>query len=89
MIGIGYLVIVNLVSFIMFGVDKQKAIHHEWRISEAALMISAAIGGGVGALCGMYVFHHKTKHPKFMIGVPLLLALWIAAICMFLFKFGR
>ena len=69
-----YLIIVNAVSFVLMLVDKQKARKKKWRISEATLMGSAAIGGSIGALLGMYTFRHKTKHPKFPVGVPLILA---------------
>ena len=69
-----YLIIVNAVSFVLMLVDKQKARKKKWRISEATLMGGAAIGGSIGALLGMYTFRHKTKHPKFTVGVPLILA---------------
>lgn len=69
-----YLIIVNAVSFVLMLVDKQKARKKKWRISEATLMGSATIGGSIGALLGMYTFRHKTKHPKFTVGVPLILA---------------
>ena len=69
-----YLLIVNIVAFGMYGVDKQKAIRKQWRIPEAQLLGVAAIGGSVGALFGMQFFHHKTKKWKFRIGVPAILA---------------
>ena len=65
-----YLLIINLIAFITFGVDKYKAIHNKWRISEATLITLSAIGGGFGALLGMKLFHHKTKKPKFYVGIP-------------------
>lgn len=64
------LVIVNLVAFIMYGIDKSKAKRDEYRISEAMLLLIAGIGGSVGALMGMSVFRHKTQHKKFTLGVP-------------------
>lgn len=66
-----YLVVVNGVAFALFGVDKLKAAIRRWRIPEATLMTFAFIGGSVGAFAGMKVFHHKTRKPKFAIGVPL------------------
>ena len=68
-----YLAAANIVSFVMFGIDKSRAKRRAWRISEAALLISAAVGGSVGAIAGMIVFRHKTKHLKFLIGLPLIL----------------
>lgn len=65
-----YLFIINTSSFILYGIDKQKAIKHKFRISENTLIFSAFIGGSVGAFLGMQFFRHKTKHPKFIIGVP-------------------
>lgn len=63
--------------------DKYKARKKLWRIPEATLMGVAVIGGSVGALAGMYTFRHKTKHPKFTIGVPLILLMQIAAALFF------
>lgn len=69
-----YLIIINIVAFGMYGIDKQKAIRKQWRIPEAQLLVVAAIGGSAGALLGMQFFHHKTRKWKFRIGVPLILA---------------
>ena len=81
---LGYAV-VNLVVFAMYGIDKYKATHKKWRIPEATL-IGAAVFGVLGALCGMYLFHHKTKKPKFFITVPLILVLEVAAVvCLYMF----
>lgn len=68
-------IIINIVAFLMYGLDKRKAVRHQWRISEAALLGIAFCGGSVGALLGMKLFHHKTKHWKFKILVPLFLLL--------------
>lgn len=64
--------IFNLISFAMFAIDKRKAIKNKWRISEAAL-ITASVFGIIGAFCGMYMIRHKTKKPKFYIGLPVIL----------------
>lgn len=69
---------VNLLAFALYGVDKVKAKKGAWRISEATLLLVAFLGGSVGALLGMEVFRHKTRHAKFRILVPLFLILHIA-----------
>ena len=74
---IGYLITVNAAAFILMLADKIKAKNIKWRIPEATLMGAAAIGGSLGAIAGMYTFRHKTRHPKFTIGLPLILALQI------------
>ena len=72
-----YLATVNLIAFIMFGADKARAVKGRWRISEAALILVSVLGGSAGALAGMKIFHHKTRHRKFAAGVPLILVLQI------------
>lgn len=72
-----YLLIVNAVAFLLMLVDKQKARKKLWRIPESTLLLSAAIGGSIGSLTGMYTFRHKTKHLKFTLGVPAILILQI------------
>lgn len=81
---IGYLITVNIVSFILYGVDKYKAKRGKWRISEATLLAMAIIGGSIGAWTGMKVWHHKTMHKKFAIGVPIVLVLQVAFAIYFL-----
>ena len=73
-----YLAIINAISFILMLVDKYKAKKKLWRIPEATLMGSAALGGSIGALAGMYLVRHKTKHPKFTVGIPVILVIQIA-----------
>ncbi len=75
-----YLLIINAVGFILMLVDKWKAKNKRWRIPEATLMGVAALGGSVGSLLGMYTFRHKTKHVKFTLGIPLILAVQLAAL---------
>lgn len=65
-----YFLIINLAAFIMYGIDKRKAIKKKWRIPENMLISIVLIGGGIGAELGMHIFRHKTKHKKFTIGVP-------------------
>ena len=69
-----YLLIINAAGFILMLVDKVKARKNLWRIPEATLFLVAAIGGSVGSILGMYTFRHKTKHIKFIVGMPLILA---------------
>lgn len=73
-----YLLIINAIAFFLMLADKRRAKKNLWRIPEATLMMSAALGGSVGALAGMYTFRHKTKHPKFTLGVPAILIVQIA-----------
>lgn len=68
-----YGVIVNLVTFFLFALDKYKARKRKWRISESVLMTMAFLGGSLGAMAGMSVFHHKTRHRKFTVWVPVFL----------------
>jgi uncharacterized membrane protein YsdA (DUF1294 family) len=75
---IWYLVAINAVAFIAFGIDKYKAQRGRWRTPEKTLLLLAVMGGSVGALCGMKVFRHKTMHRKFTVGVPLILVLQVA-----------
>ena len=73
-----YLIAVNTLTFVVYGIDKWKAKQGSWRISEATLLMLAVIGGTIGALFGMQVWHHKTMHLKFKYGLPLILLAQIA-----------
>ena len=68
-----YLIVINIVTFLVYGIDKWKAKQGSWRISEATLLILAVIGGCIGVLLGMKVWRHKTQHKKFKYGLPLIL----------------
>ncbi len=72
-----YLIGINVVTFLLYGNDKSRARRHAWRIPEKTLLGAAIIGGSVGALLGMSIFHHKTRKPAFYIGVPLILIIQI------------
>lgn len=72
-----YLLAVNIFSFVLFGIDKERAKRNLWRISEKTLIFAALLGGTPGALTGMYFFHHKTRKLKFSVGVPVILAVQI------------
>lgn len=81
-----YLVTINALGFLIMLADKEKAKKRLWRIPEATLLTVAALGGSIGCLAGMKVFHHKTRKPKFYIGIPVILALQlILGVIVFLF----
>lgn len=69
-----YLILMNIVGFVIMGIDKKRAIRQEWRIPEKTFFIVSAVGGSAGSLVGMYVFHHKTKHWYFVVFIPVILA---------------
>ena len=73
-----YLLAINAVTFIIYGIDKYKAKKAKWRISEATLLLLAVLGGSIGAWMGMKVWHHKTMHKKFKFGIPAILLIQIA-----------
>lgn len=70
-----YLVTINALGFLIMLADKEKAKKRLWRVPEATPLTVAALGGSIGCLAGMKVFHHKTRKPKFYIGIPVILAL--------------
>lgn len=70
---LAYAIGVNLFTFFLFGTDKKLAKEHRYRIPEKVLIILTLMGGGVGAMIGMYFFHHKTKKPTFYIGIPVIM----------------
>ena len=74
------LIVINVLTFVIYGIDKWKAKQGSWRISEATLLTLAVLGGSIGALLGMQVWHHKTMHKKFKYGLPLILLAQIALI---------
>ena len=73
---------INVLTFFVYGWDKWKAKQGKWRISEATLLVLAVVGGTIGALLGMQVWHHKTMHLKFKYGLPLILLAQIALIAL-------
>lgn len=82
-----YLVIINIISFSLMGIDKHRARKDEWRISEAALFTSALLFGGLGSTIGMWHFRHKTRHWYFVVGMPLILIIEAAIIILILMHF--
>lgn len=81
-----YLIVINIVTFFVYGLDKWKAKRSMWRIREAALLLLAVLGGSIGAWLGMHVWHHKTMHKKFKYGIPLIIMLQIAVVSAVLFS---
>ena len=73
-----YLLTINAITFIVYGIDKYKAKKAKWRISEATLLLLAVLGGSIGAWVGMKVWHHKTMHKKSKYGIPTILLIQIA-----------
>ena len=74
---LGYLLAVNITSFLLYGIDKYKAKKGRWRISEVALLTMAAIGGCIGAWGGMRLWHQKTMHKKFKYVIPIIIILQV------------
>ena len=72
-----YLLIINALGFILMLTDKYKAKKNLWRIPEATLFSVALLGGSIGVLCGMYTVRHKTRHPSFTLGIPVIIAIQI------------
>ena len=81
-----YLFIVNALGFFIMLLDKYLAKNNLWRIAETTLFGVAAIGGSLGCICGMYTARHKTKHMGFVIGMPVILAVQIALIVLWLYR---
>ena len=75
-----YLLIINIVAFATYGIDKYNAVRGRWRTKEVTLLGLAAIGGSIGAIAAMCAFRHKTKKPLFTIGVPLIILLQAALV---------
>lgn len=82
-VAIVYLVVINVVTFVLYGIDKWKARHSQWRVAEAVLLGLAVIGGSVGAWLGMAVWHHKTLHKKFRYGIPLIIIAQLALLIVY------
>lgn len=86
---LAYFVIINFAAFFAFGWDKRKAKKDKWRTPEKKLIQLAAMGGSIGALIGMKVFHHKTRKMKFSVGIPLILMAQTAVIVLVIYLICR
>ena len=82
-----YLIIINAVGFLLMLIDKQKAKQNAWRIPERTLLTVAAVGGSFGCLCGMRLCRHKTRHPKFSLGLPIMFAVQAVLVVLFYIVF--
>lgn len=82
-----YLLIVNAIGFLLMLIDKRKAIRRRWRIREKTLFLTAAIGGSIGSIMGMYTFRHKTKHLQFTLGMPAILVVQLVLVFVFFTQF--
>ena len=85
---LGYLLLVNLTAFVLMGLDKRRARRERWRIPEKTLFLPAVLGGSVGAIAGMYLFRHKTRHWYFRLGLPALLLLQVGLALFVLRRFS-
>ena len=79
-----YLIIINVIAFFAYGIDKIKAKKGRWRTPESVLLLLTFMGGAAGALAGMHLFRHKTHHKKFTILVPMMLVVWCVVIVLWM-----
>ena len=86
-IAIAYVLFINVLAFVLYGIDKRRSQRKMYRISESTLLWMARLGGGIGSWAGIKAFHHKTKHTKFRVLVPLWTILWLAGIIYLIIKF--
>ena len=80
-----YLIIINIIGFLIMYIDKQKAKKGKWRIPEKTIFIITVLGGGIGTISGMYAFRHKTQKLHFTIGLPTITILEIIGVIYFTF----
>ena len=83
---VSYLIIINLIGFVIMGVDKLKAKKRAWRIPESTLFVVALIGGSLGTTVGMHAFRHKTRHWYFLYGMPAILVIQIAIVVVLIYS---
>lgn len=81
-----WLIVINIITFAVFGIDKKKAIDGKFRIKELTLFILSLLGGTLGGLIAMHTFHHKTRKWYFKFGIPLILIAWVAMIAWLIYK---
>ena len=81
-----YLITINLIGFVIMGVDKFKAKKRAWRIPESTLFVVALIGGSIGTTAAMHIFRHKTRHWYFLYGMPAILLIQIAVVIILIYS---
>lgn len=81
-----WLIVINIITFVVFGIDKKKAIDGKFRIKELTLFVLSLLGGSLGGLIAMHTFHHKTRKWYFKFGIPLILIAWVAMIAWLVYK---
>ena len=81
-----YILVINIITFVAYGMDKRRAKKNQWRIPERTLLLLAVFGGSIGALLGIFGLRHKSRHWKFKIGVPLILGIQLGLCVYFLLK---
>lgn len=81
-----WLIVINIITFAVFGIDKKKAIDGKFRIKELTLFVLSLLGGSLGGLIAMHTFHHKTRKWYFKFGIPLILVAWVAMIAWLIYK---
>lgn len=81
-----WLIVINIITFAVFGIDKKKAIDGKFRIKELTLFVLSLLGGSLGGLIAMHTFHHKTRKWYFKFGIPLILIAWVAMIAWLIYK---
>ena len=85
---LSYLIFINIITFMVYGIDKLKAKKGKWRIPESTLLLLAIVGGSIGAWCGVKVWHHKTMHKKFKYGIPSIITVQIGLCLYFIARGG-
>lgn len=80
-----YLLVMNITGIAVMAIDKSKARHHAWRIPEKTLFLVSLLGGSLGTWAGMYIFRHKTRHWYFVVGMPAIFFIQIAALVYFMY----
>ena len=79
---------VNLISFILYGIDKRRAKRGLWRIPESVLILAVILGGGIGGWLGMRIFHHKTRNKQFAAGLPVIMIIQTVLLLLLIQKAG-
>lgn len=85
---VAYILLINIIAFVLYGIDKNRAVNHEKRIPEAVLLWTARLGGGLGSWLGMNHFHHKKKHSNFRILIPVWIIIWMVILVILLIAIG-